>query len=163
MARVSADANDLLQKDIICYPDNVKKGLCKQDQLGQYLLQSNATALARSAIVLKGNQLEESRSSHQLPDQEDWFLLCLDLRLLGRRVQCGGHFPESLRRASGCSDRKVTILRWLDDRLRGHWSVGHEPSFQIFLLIRSGFGRFCTFRTGKTFVSSVPIRWSKPY
>ncbi|MCJ1337911.1 hypothetical protein MMC09_003195 [Bachmanniomyces sp. S44760] len=37
-------------KALICYDDDVKSGLCKEDQIGQFILQPNASTASRNAI-----------------------------------------------------------------------------------------------------------------
>ena len=40
-----------IQKEIICYDENVKKGYCNSTQVGQFIVQPNATAISRNPIV----------------------------------------------------------------------------------------------------------------
>ena len=46
------------QKEIICYEDMVKEGHCNSTQIGQFILQENATAISRNPIITKALDLK---------------------------------------------------------------------------------------------------------
>ena len=48
---------DTLQKKIICYDEDVKQGLCNQTQLGEFLLQPNASRHWKSPIITQAVNL----------------------------------------------------------------------------------------------------------
>ncbi|MCJ1357064.1 MAG: hypothetical protein MMC33_007060 [Icmadophila ericetorum] len=56
---IYADPDDL-QKEIICYKENVAKGYCNASQIGEFILQKNATAVARNPIITKAINLKNA-------------------------------------------------------------------------------------------------------
>ena len=48
------------QKEILCYEDNVAKGYCNSSQVGEFILQKNASTLAHNKIVTKAINLKNS-------------------------------------------------------------------------------------------------------
>ena len=50
-----------LQKEIICYDENVKNKVCNQTQIGQFILQPNATETSLNPIVTQAVNLKNPK------------------------------------------------------------------------------------------------------
>ena len=56
---VRPDVNPSQQREIICFDQNVKAGLCNETQIGEFILQPNATSLSQNNIVTKAIHLKD--------------------------------------------------------------------------------------------------------
>lgn len=64
---------DMLQRSFICSQATVTKGLCKEEQLGEYLLQPNATVISRSRIISKAIDLKNPGPPVKYPVKKTGF------------------------------------------------------------------------------------------
>jgi hypothetical protein len=50
----------MAQKEFICFDDNVRLGLCNQTQIGEFILQKNATELSHNPIITRAISLKNN-------------------------------------------------------------------------------------------------------